>query len=116
MAYIVLNSVFLLAYLLSALVQYNDTDSLRWIAMYLAACTMCIAWYRHKLPRWYAPLMLTISLVWIGALLPAVIGTVSAGEIFESISMKTKSVEEAREIGGLFLIALWSGVLILRKR
>jgi len=30
--------------------------------------------------------------------------------------MKTQSVEEAREIGGLALVAIWSAVLLLHKR
>ena len=116
MAYIVLNSIFLIAYLLSAAVQYNDPDSLRWIIVYLAASVMCIAWFRHKLPRWYPPLLLVVSLVWIGTLLPTVVGQVSLAEMVESISMKTKSVEEAREIGGLLLVAIWSGFLMQRRR
>ena len=30
-------------------------------------------------------------------------------------SLETKAVEEAREIGGLLLVAIWSGVLVARR-
>ena len=43
------------------------------------------------------------------------VGQVSLEEVFASISMQTKAVEEAREVGGLFLVALWSGVLSFRR-
>lgn len=115
MAILVFNSLFLLAYLLSAAVQYNDPDNLVWITIYLAAAWMCIARFRNKLPRWLPLSLLTISLVWMGALLPSVVGQVSIQEIIESISMRTKAVEEAREIGGLAFVAIWAAVLTHRK-
>lgn len=113
--YTVLNTLFLVAYVLSALVQYNDPDALPWIAIYIASAIMCISYYRRRLPRWMAPTLLVISLLWIGTLLPAVAGQVSLSEIFESLSMRTRSVEEAREIGGLALVAIWAAVLAHRK-
>ena len=115
MIYFVFNSLFLLAYLASALVQYNDPDPWSWIGIYLAATGMCIVQFRKRLPKWYPTALLIISLVWIGTLLPSVIGKVSPADIVESISMKTQSIEEAREIGGLTLIAIWSAVLIKHK-
>lgn len=113
--YTVLNTLFLVAYVLSALVQYNDPDALPWIAIYIASAIMCINYYRRRLPRWMAPTLLVISLLWIGTLLPAVAGQVPLSEIFESLSMRTRSVEEAREIGGLALVAIWAAVLAHRK-
>lgn len=113
--YTVLNTLFLVAYVLSALVQYNDPDALPWIAIYIASAIMCISYHRRRLPRWMAPTLLVISLLWIGTLLPAVAGQVSLSEIFESLSMRTRSVEEAREIGGLALVAIWAAVLAHRK-
>lgn len=115
MVYIVFNSLFLLAYLLSAVVQYNDPDPWGWFAIYMSSAVMCIAWFRRRLPRWYAPLLLAISLVWIGTLLPAVVGQVSLPELFESLSMKSRSIEEAREIGGLLLVTIWASALAHRK-
>lgn len=116
MSYIVFNSLFLAAYLASTLVQYNDPDPWAWVAIYLAAAGMCIAWFRKRLPRWYPTLLLFASLIWIGTLLPSIVGKVSPGELVESISMKSQSVEEAREIGGLALVAIWSAVLMIQRR
>lgn len=113
---IVFNTIFLIIYLLCATVQYNDPDALLWASMYLVAAGMCIAQIRNKQQRWLPPLLLVISLLWIGALLPSIIGQVSPKEVFASISMQTKAVEEAREIGGLLLVALWAGVLSFRRR
>ena len=111
----ILNALFLVAYLLSAVVQYNDPDGLLWIVIYLAAALMCIGALRRKLPKWYPWTLLVISLVWIGWLLPNILGKVSPGELVESISMRTREIEEAREIGGLVLVAIWAGVLSFRR-
>jgi hypothetical protein len=113
MATTVFNAIFLIAFLLSALVQYNDPDALPWILIYLAAAAMCILQTLARCPRWLPVTLLIVSLGWMGALLPAIVGQVSPAEVFESISMRTRAVEEAREIGGLALVAAWSAVLAL---
>jgi len=110
----VLNSLFLAAFVLSALVQYNDPDAIAWALIYTAAAVLCLFQYRKTPPRWLAAALLVASLVWIGALLPDVIGHIPWRDIFDSISMRTRAVEEAREIGGLALVALWSAVLLWR--
>ena len=110
------NAIFLLIYLLCAAVQYNDPDGMVWAAMYLAAAAMCTLQFRRNPPRWLAPVLVAISVAWIAALLPNIIGQVSIQEIFASISMRTRAVEEAREIGGLSLVILWAAVLWHRQR
>jgi hypothetical protein len=42
------------------------------------------------------------------------VGQVSIGELFESYAMKSAPVEEAREMGGLLIVAAWMAVLALR--
>jgi hypothetical protein len=106
-----LNIVFLIAFLLSTLVQYNDPDSALWMTIYLSAALMCMAQHRQKLPAFVPMVFALISIIWIGLLLPSFINIVSWAEIVESISMKTEAVEEAREVGGLALVLLWSVVL-----
>ena len=44
----------------------------------------------------------------------ACVGRVSIGELFESYAMKSEPVEEAREMGGLLIVAAWMAVLALR--
>ena len=109
------NIFFLVIYLLCAAVQYNDPDALPWVALYLSAAAMCAARLRKRLPEWPPKLLFIVSLLWMGALLPNIIGQVSPQDIAASISMQTTAVEEAREIGGLFLVALWSGMIALRR-
>ena len=98
----IFNTVFLIMYLLSAAVQYNDPDALLWILIYLFAAGMCIARMRKKQQRWLPRTLLVVSLLWMGSLLPHIVGQTSLAEVFASISMQSKAVEEAREIGGLF--------------
>lgn len=111
----ILNGIFLFAFLLSAGVQYNDPDPLRWAAIYLAAAAMCVLQFRPHPPRWLAPTLIVISIIWIATLLPTV-GKAPLADIFASLSMKTKAVEEAREAGGLFLVGLWAVVLTVQQR
>jgi hypothetical protein len=49
-------------------------------------------------------------------LAPGVVGRVSIGELFESYAMKSAPVEEAREMGGLLVVAGWMALLALRRR
>jgi hypothetical protein len=116
MATTVLNAIFLIIYLLCAAVQYNDPDTILWISLYLAAAAMCILQFRLEPPRWPPRILAVISVAGIGTLLPSIVGQVSIEDIFASISMKTNSVEQAREIGGLLLVGLWAGVLSYRGR
>lgn len=116
MAINILNTVFFFAFLLSAAVQYNDPDATAWLAAYLAAAYMCFAQMRQKLWRWLPPILLLGSLLWILITLPKIAGQANWHDIFESVTMKSKAVEEAREIGGLALIAFWSAALFFRSQ
>jgi hypothetical protein len=116
MARTAFNLLFLIAFLLSAVVQFNDPDAMPWIAIYLTAAAMCVAQHRRRLSRWPPLFLLIICLVWISVLLPSIVGQVSLQEVIESISMKTKAVEEAREVGGLALVALWAAVTTYHLR
>ena len=71
------NIFFLVIYLLCAAVQYNDPDALPWVALYLSAAAMCAARLRKRLPEWLPKLLFIVSLLWMGALLPNIIGQVS---------------------------------------
>lgn len=115
MALRIFNTLFLLAFLASAVVQYNDPDALPWVIFYVAASVLCVMAYGNNPVRIVAVLLLGVSLVWIGILLPS-LGDVSLAEIFESVSMQTRAVEEAREIGGLAMVAFWAGVLAVARK
>jgi len=111
----VINTVFLVFFLLSAAVQYNDPDPVRWMLVYLSAAAMCVLQYRGTGKRLLPRLLFLVSLLWMGSLLPSIIGHTTLAEVFASLTMQTREVEEARECGGLLLVALWAGFLSIRR-
>lgn len=93
-------------------VQINDPDPLRWVAMYAAALAVSVLRARRVTVPMAVPLVVgVVALVW-GL-------TVTAGRpefedyrhMFGAWEMKSVAVEEAREATGLFLIAFWMAVL-----
>ena len=91
---------------LSAIVQLNDPDALRWILVYAAAATIAVLEARRAM-RWPAAVIVMLaavgSAVWIGSdLQPAPLGS-----LFEEWEMRDTAVEETREIGGLLIVAFW---------
>jgi energy-coupling factor transporter transmembrane protein EcfT len=110
------NILFFFAFILSAAVQYNDPDPLAWMTIYIAAAVMCAAQLAKRQPRWLPGLLLAVTLLWIISLLSNIVGEVSWAQIVESISMKTQTVEEAREIGGLSVVLAWALCLLTRQQ
>jgi hypothetical protein len=106
-----LNILLLLAFILSVSVQFNDPDPLPWTIFYGAAAGCCLAHHLGRLYWHLAALIAVIALVLCLWLLPQFLGQVSATEIFESLTMKTQAVEEAREAGGALVVAIWMSVL-----
>ena len=111
----ILNLIFLLAFLLAALFQYNDPDPIRWVAIYIAAATLCKLQHCNQITPIFPVLLLIICLVWIGMLVPSLTQGVAWTDILDSLAMKTKAVEEASEIGGLVLVASWSAVIAINS-
>jgi uncharacterized membrane protein len=99
---------------IAAALQYNDPDPFRWMAIYGLAGLACLLALAGRLPRTAAVVIGLAALVWAATLAPGVVGRVSFWELFESLAMKSEPVEEAREMGGLFLVAAWMAVLALR--
>jgi hypothetical protein len=106
------NRVMAVLFGIAAVLQYNDPDPLRWMAIYGAAGLACL--FAGQLPR-AAPAIIGLgALAWAATLAPGVVGRVSIGELFESYAMKSEPVEEAREMGGLLLVTAWMAVLAVR--
>jgi len=100
---------------LAVVLQYNDPDPIRWMAIYGLAGLACLLALAGRLPR-LAPVLLGLAaLGWAATLAPGVVGRVSLGELFESYVMKSEPVEEAREMGGLLVVTAWMAVLALRR-
>ncbi|MFK8049887.1 MAG: transmembrane 220 family protein [Halioglobus sp.] len=116
MAFVVLNSLFLTIFVLSAAVQYNDTDALIWITVYLSAAVMCVSGFRDNPITWLPPLLLLLGIAWMAFLASEFVGAVSMAEVTASMSMQSDAVEEAREMGGLAIVCFWAACLIIRQR
>jgi drug/metabolite transporter (DMT)-like permease len=105
------NYVMIAAFALSVLVQYNDPDPLRWMALYGAAAVACVLYATGRARWWFAAAVGVIALAWAIPLAPAVIGKTAFGEMFEAWEMKNERVEVSREMYGLLIVAAWMAVL-----
>src|SRR4030095_14855549 len=106
----VANWVMVAAFLFSVAVQYNDPDPIRWMLVYGLAALACVLKLRGRL-SWYFPAALrAVALVWAASIAPRVIGKTTFGDMFQSFEMINSVVEEAREMGGLLIVAAWVGV------
>jgi len=103
-------------FVFAALVQYNDPDPLRWMAIYLAAAAACVLALLRRLPRWLPTVVGLAALAWAATLAPQVLGRVGMGEMVEAWEMKDARVEEGREMYGLLVVAGWMAVLALAGR
>ncbi len=111
-----LNYSMLAVFVLSILVQHNDPDALHWSLIYGAAALNCLFAARCQL-HWSMPaLVIVVALVAAGTLAPNVIGKASFSDIFSSMEMKSIEVEQARELGGLFIIVIWMTMLLFMAR
>jgi hypothetical protein len=97
------------AFLFSVVVQWNDPDPIRWMAIYGAAAAVSgwAALAPAGYPWWLPVAVAVVALIWSLTLLPQVVGKVRLAELFESWEMKSPRVEVAREAGGLMIVAVW---------
>ncbi len=115
----VLNILFLAAFALSAVVQFNDPDPWVWIVIYGLAALCCLLFLFRRLSRWTATGVGLIALIWAVVLLPAAVagsGELSLRALVGSADMLNERVELAREIGGLMIVVFWMFVLALVLR
>ena len=106
----------LLLFTLGAVVQVNDPDPLRWIAVYALAAAACLLSLLRRI-HWTLPALLwAVALAWALTLVPRVAGRVPFREMFGAFEMRSVGVEESREMYGLLIIAAWMAALALRAR
>ena len=110
---------FALLFLFGAVVQYNDPDPLRWIAIYLAASVACAFAAIGRLPWLFPAAVAATSLVWALTLAPHALASVRILEMFSAWEMANERIEEGREMYGLLIICAAMSVLAVtswRKR
>ncbi len=105
-----------LIFALALVVQYNDPDPWRWMALYGAAAGACLLAIRGAASRWLAAAVAVAATVWAASLAPAVAGRVAPGDLFREVGMASLEIEEAREMVGLLLVAAWMLVLLFTAR
>ncbi|HEY7138920.1 MAG TPA: transmembrane 220 family protein [Methylomirabilota bacterium] len=109
----VANPLMGILFLFAVAVQYNDPDPVRWMAIYGLAALACVRSLAGRLRRPVPALIGLSAVAWAGTLAPGVVGRVSVGELFQPYAMMSETVEEAREMGGLLIVAAWMGLLAL---
>ena len=114
-AWKVADVVFLLLFMFSVVVQYNDPDLYVWMAIYGAAAVACFLSLRNRLPRWLPMVVALAAILWATTILPRVLGKVPFLDMFAAWEMKDTGIEESREMYGLFLVAGWMLILAWRR-
>lgn len=95
-------------FLLAVVVQWNDPDPGRWMAIYGAACGVCLmVALRRPLPVALPILVGLIALLWSIATIAAGPAAAWYSHMFDAWEMQTASVEQAREATGLLIVAGW---------
>ena len=106
------NRIAVVLFVLCALVQYNDPDSFRWVAVYGGAAAICILWDRHRISTFMLGLVGVLSLIGSGWVLAG-----SVSQTADSVQWAmTPQTESIREGGGLLLVALWMGSLTFSRQ
>jgi Transmembrane family 220, helix len=93
--------------LVCVLLQYNDPDPIRWMAIYGASMVVALLLpaKRALIPVGY--LVAAIALGWATYLLVEVWGRMEVKDLVEKMSEKGGAVEEGREAGGLVIAGTW---------
>ncbi len=107
---VALNLLFALLFVVSAVIQYNDPDPWRWVAMYGAAGVSTVL-ALHWRPGWLAAGAVgVVAAVWGGWLWHEVLGHVLFSDFWRKMSEKGGRVEVMREAGGLTIVCTWLSV------
>lgn len=98
-------------FFVGVVVQYNDPDPVRWMAIYLAASAACFLAAFGKLKWWFAAATALVALIWALIWAPQAFPNVRIAEMFQAWEMKNERIEEGREMYGLLIIFVCMTVL-----
>jgi Transmembrane family 220, helix len=105
------NGIMLLMFMFSAAVQLNDPDPLVWMGIYGAAAVVCGLEIQRRAPVWAPLAVAVIALVWAGSLYYRA-SDVPVSSLFAQWEMRDLRIEEAREMYGLTIVAVWMIVIV----
>lgn len=112
----VLNVVLALGFAAAAVVQWNDPDPLRWMALYGGAAVACLVWRRVRRGWVVAAVVGAAALVWAAAIALGMERVASVDEMFRPMEMKGGPIEESREAIGLGIVAVWMAFLVIVEK
>lgn len=113
MLFKLINSVMVLMFVFAIFVQFNDPDPLLWIALYGAVLSACIAQYINMNLGKGLYLLALVYAAGIAYLSPSFTDT--SMHAFGSVGMDSMQDELVRELWGLIICLIWTGVLILKQ-
>ena len=87
--------------------QYNDPDPLRWMAIYGAIAAVAALLPSKKALVLVGLVLAIAALAWAGVLLYGVWGRMEIADLAHKMSEKGGAVEEGREAGGLAIAGAW---------
>lgn len=119
MIFKIFNYLFIGVFVLCAAVQYNDPDPIQWMAVYLAACLLCILFAIGRFSSKAAWALIGVSLVWAAFQVYWAVttpGEITLHAVFGSAAMMNERVELVRETGGLLIVAGWTLALLQKSR
>jgi hypothetical protein len=97
-------------FLFAVVVQYNDPDPIRWMAIYGGAMIVSAILPMQRSAALPGLVLAAISLVWGLVLLHGIWGKVEFSDIVTKMSEKGGAVEEERECGGLVIEFAWLAI------
>jgi hypothetical protein len=101
---------------LATVVQYNDPDPVRWMAIYGAAMLVAAAvGWRGTVPAVVPILVGAVALIWGVFWSMGGGGAATYSHMFDHWEMQNVPIEEARETSGLFIVAAWMAVVAVRE-
>jgi hypothetical protein len=103
----ILTAIMGVYFVFAVVMQYNDPDPVQWMAIYGAAALGCALALFGRARWWFLVGVAVVAAVWAATLAPAVIGHVAPRDLFAPAGMLAPAVEEAREMLGLIIVAVW---------
>jgi len=112
-AFVAINAGMGVLFLISAVLQYNDPDPLRWIVLWAAAAAACFIQRRFRQAWLVAGAVCVVALLWAALLAPTALPGLELADLAGEMKAETPQIELGREILGLLIIAVWMAVLVV---
>lgn len=103
-------------FVLSAAVQLNDPDPVRWVVVYALGAVVSAVPLVWSGVLWLGVPLAGITLLWSLSLVPAAAELSRWSMLTEQMQATTPAIEAAREFLGAAMVSGWSGLRVLRHR